>query len=461
MGAICCVLAVAIVRGIPLSNDSLLTLQLARQRGLAPLVALTGSSGKTTTTTLVGQMLAAAGYKVHVGGNIGTPLIDRLDEIGPGEPIVLELSSFQLELFTPQLAWGDVAGVGPDVAGLLNLTPNHLDRHPDMAAYADAKLNLLRQAPAGAQLVLSADDAVTQRLLPPATVVEQQSLPPAWELDGLLANEQATLVANGKQPVAFSRLHSLPTGAWLEGETLVYNGRSICRRDEVLLRGEHNISNLLAAAAISGAAGASVAAMRQVATTFRGVRHRLEIVHSTPQATWINDSIATAPERAVAALRCFTAGEQTLILLAGGKDKNLPWEFFADEVLARVNYLIGFGHAGPMVVEKVQERAQFTKRRAPNCAVVQRLDEAVALAARVIGVTPVLKSAEGNGRPHGNGSGKHETLPIVVLLSPGGTSYDAYRDFEERGEHFRRLVDSWTTPKAATEEQGQEVVVIR
>jgi UDP-N-acetylmuramoylalanine--D-glutamate ligase len=448
----------AIVRGIPLSNDSLLTLQLARQRGLGPLVALTGSSGKTTTTTLVGQMLAAAGYKVHVGGNIGTPLIDRLDEVQPGEPVVLELSSFQLELFTPQLAWGDVAGVGPDVAGLLNLTPNHLDRHPDMAAYADAKLNLLRRTPAGAQLVLSADDAVTQRLLLPALSGEQQRLPPAWELDGLLANEQAAIAANGKTAVAFSRLHPLAEGAWLDGDTLVYNGQAICQRDEVLLRGDHNISNLLAAAAISGAAGASVAAMRQVATSFRGVRHRLEIVHSTPQATWINDSIATAPERAVAALRCFTAGEQSLILLAGGKDKNLPWEFFADEVLARVNYLIGFGHAGPMVVEKVQERAQYTKRRAPNCAVVQRLDEAVALAARVAGVPPVARAAGVNGHHNGNGS-KQETLPTVVLLSPGGTSYDAYRDFEERGEHFRRLVESWMTAKSVEETPLQEVVV--
>ena len=448
----------AIVRGIPLSNDSLLTLQLARQRGLGPLVALTGSSGKTTTTTLVGQMLAAAGYKVHVGGNIGTPLIDRLDEVQPGEPVVLELSSFQLELFAPQLAWGDVAGVGPDVAGLLNLTPNHLDRHPDMAAYADAKLNLLRRTPAGAQLVLSADDAVTQRLLLPALSGEQQRLPPAWALDGLLANEQAAIAANGKTAVAFSRLHPLAEGAWLEGDTLVYNGQAICQRDEVLLRGDHNISNLLAAAAISGTAGASVAAMRQVATSFRGVRHRLEIVHSTPQATWINDSIATAPERAVAALRCFTAGEQSLILLAGGKDKNLPWEFFADEVLARVNYLIGFGHAGPMVVEKVQERAQYTKRRAPNCAVVQRLDEAVALAARVAGVPPVARAAGGNGHHNGNGS-KQETLPTVVLLSPGGTSYDAYRDFEERGEHFRRLVESWMTAKPVEETPLQEVVV--
>jgi UDP-N-acetylmuramoylalanine--D-glutamate ligase len=198
--------------------------------------------------------------------------------------------------------------------------------------------------------------------------------------------------------------------------------------------------------------------MRQVATSFRGVRHRLEIVHSTPQATWINDSIATAPERAVAALRCFTAGEQSLILLAGGKDKNLPWEFFADEVLARVNYLIGFGHAGPMVVEKVQERAQYTKRRAPNCAVVQRLDEAVALAARVAGVPPVARAAGVNGHHNGNGS-KQETLPTVVLLSPGGTSYDAYRDFEERGEHFCRLVESWMTAKSVEETPLQEVVV--
>jgi UDP-N-acetylmuramoylalanine--D-glutamate ligase len=406
-------------------------------------------------------MLAAAGYKTHVGGNIGTPLIDRLDEIQPGEPIVLELSSFQLELFTPTVAWGDVAGVGPDVAGLLNLTPNHLDRHLDMAAYADAKLNLLRRTPTGAQVVLSADDAVTQRLLPPATTGEWQPLPTSWELDGLLANEQAAIADDGKVTVAFSHQRPLPQGAWLDGDTLVYNGRAICQRSEVLLRGEHNISNLLAAAAISGATGASVAAMRQVATTFRGVRHRLEIVHSTSQATWINDSIATAPERAVAALRCFTAGEQSLILLAGGKDKNLPWEIFADEVLKRVNYLIGFGHAGAMVVEKVQERAQFTKRRAPNCAVVQRLDEAVALAARVAGIiAPSARAADGNSHHNNNGNGsRQEALSTVVLLSPGGTSYDAYRDFEERGEHFRRLVESWTTTKAVGETPLQEAVV--
>ena len=244
--------------------------------------------------------------------------------------------------------------------------------------------------------------------------------------------------------ISFSRLHCLSRGAWLEGDTLLYNGQVICQRGEILLRGDHNISNLLAAATISGAAGADVAAMRQVATSFQGVRHRLEIVNAQQQVTWINDSIATAPERAVAALRCFAVGEQTLILLAGGKDKNLPWDTFADEVITRVNHLIGFGNAGAMIVSKVQERAQYMKRRAPNCAVVQRLDEAVGLAARVAGLVAPASSTRNEIHPT-NGNGSHETLPTVVLLSPGGTSYDAYHDFEERGDHFRRLIEGWTT----------------
>ncbi|MCB0043686.1 MAG: hypothetical protein KDE23_28560, partial [Caldilinea sp.] len=160
----------AVARGIPLSNDSLLTMQLARARGLGPLVGITGSSGKTTTTTLVGEMVRASGATVHVGGNIGTPLIDRLGRIKPGEPIVLELSSFQLELFDATLAYGALDQVGPDVMAVLNITPNHLDRHGTMAAYAAAKLTVLRYMPAGATLVVSADDAVTAYLLDTPTL---------------------------------------------------------------------------------------------------------------------------------------------------------------------------------------------------------------------------------------------------------------------------------------------------
>lgn len=409
----------AVERGIPLSNDSLLTLQMARLLGLGPTVAITGSSGKTTTTTLTGKILAESGPVVHVGGNIGTPLLDRLDEIQPGEPLVLELSSFQLELFDPLLAWGPLDGLGPDVAAILNITPNHLDRHPDMAAYTEAKLNLLYQMRPGGKVIINLDDPVTARLAPPEMLgmMGKRKKPlHDWNLDEPLARAQAMIAERKLEVIPFSRKHPLASGAWMDGDTLVCQGKMVVQRDDILLRGDHNVSNLLAACAISQAAGATVPAMTPVARTFKGVPHRLEIVAVHKDVTWINDSIATSPERAIAGLQSFEVGQQTLILLAGGKDKNLPWDTFANEVLARVSFLIGFGQSGPMIVNLVQERARFCQKNAPNCAVVQRLDEAVALAARVAGPNS------------------------IVLLSPGGTSFDGYKDFEQRGEHFRQLV---------------------
>lgn len=406
----------AIQRGIPLSNDSLLTFQLARQRGLGPLVAITGSSGKTTTTTLVGKMLEASGRRVHVGGNIGAPLLDRLDSIAPGDCVVLELSSFQLELFDARWAWGDMTASGPDVAAILNITPNHLDRHPDMAAYAAAKFNLLRCLPDAATIVLNAEDAVTRRVASGEWRSNEPPLPASWAMDALL-EEVGALVAGRHSPLAlFHRYQSVANGAWGAGGWLYVQGEPFCRRDELKLRGEHNVSNVLAAAATSFAAGATREGIAGVARTFAGVPHRLEIVAEAGGVVWVNDSIATSPERAVAGLRSFDSLNQTLILLAGGKDKNLPWEEFADEVLARVDFLIGFGDAGGMIVRKVQERADFRQQPAPSTAVLHRLEEAVDLAARTA------------------------TPGAVVLLSPGGASYDAYRDFEVRGEHFRRLV---------------------
>ncbi|MGL4648791.1 MAG: UDP-N-acetylmuramoyl-L-alanine--D-glutamate ligase [Caldilineaceae bacterium] len=409
----------AIGRGIRLSNDSLLTLQVARERGLGPTVAITGSSGKTTTTTLVGRMLQAAGLNPHVGGNIGVPLIDRLDAIQPGQPIVLELSSFQLELFDPAIAFGDLEGIGPEVAAILNVTPNHLDRHPSMAAYVGAKFNLVRRLHPNAALVLGADDAVTgnlaNRLLP--TLAAPQ-LPTAWNIEPLIADLLPALIATGPSLQPFSRTRVLESGAWMEGDHLVFNRSIICHRNEVRLRGNHNVENLLAATAISGMAGATIESMTQVARSFEGVRHRLEVVLEQNGVTWINDSIATSPERAVAGVRSFDPAQNSIILLAGGKDKNLPWETFADEVLDRVRFLIGFGQAGSMIVEAVRARAEerpHAGRRLPGLAVVLRLEEAVELAAR--------------SAPPG----------AVVLLSPGGTSYDAYRDFEARGMHFSEL----------------------
>lgn len=420
----------AIERGIPLTNDSLLTLQMARLMGLGPTITITGSSGKTTTTTLTGNILAAGHPAVHVGGNIGTPLLDRLAAIAPGAPLVLELSSFQLELFDPLLAWGPLNDLGPDVAALLNITPNHLDRHPNMAAYTEAKLNLLHQMRRGGKVIVNLDDPVTARLAPPGLSGKRKKLPLEWELDELLERTQSMMQDRGLEVIPFSRRQPLQSGAWLEDDMLVCQGEPVVQREQILLRGDHNVSNLLAAYAISQTVGAETAAMAQVARTFTGVAHRLEIVAEHEGVTWINDSIATSPERAIAGLRSFEAGKQTLILLAGGKDKNLPWDTFANEALARVSFLIGFGQSGPMIVDVVQERARFCQQKAPNCAVVQRLEEAVELAARVAGPNS------------------------IVLLSPGGTSYDGYKDFEQRGEHFRTLVQRHIEAKPMTEKAG-------
>jgi UDP-N-acetylmuramoylalanine--D-glutamate ligase len=261
---------------------------------------------------------------------------------------------------------------------------------------------------------------------------KRKKLPAEWGLDELLERTRALLAERGLEVIPFSSQTVLAQGAWLENGTLVCEGEPVVARQEIRLRGDHNVSNLLAACAISRAAGAQTAAMAQVARSFTGVAHRLEIVAEHEGVTWINDSIATSPERAIAGLRSFEAGKQTLILLAGGKDKNLPWDTFANEALARVSFLIGFGQSGPMIVNVVQERARFCQQKAPNCAVVQRLEEAVELAARVAGANS------------------------IVLLSPGGTSFDGYKDFEQRGEHFRRLVQRHREGKPITEKTGQD-----
>jgi UDP-N-acetylmuramoylalanine--D-glutamate ligase len=268
----------------------------------------------------------------------------------------------------------------------------------------------------GSTLVVNLDDPVTSRLAPPLKNIKRRKLPADWKLEDMLAETRASLEEQGVKIIPISRQVELEQGAWLDGNTLIVEGQPICTRDEVQLRGDHNISNLLTACAVAHAAGAEIAAMSEVARAFHGVAHRLEVVVDQGGVTWINDSIATSPERTIAAMRSFDPAKQTIILLAGGKDKNLPWDAFASEAVGRINFLIGFGQSGPMIVRTVQERARFLQQKAPNCAVVQRLDEAVELAARVAGSNS------------------------VILLSPGGTSFDAYQDFEERGEHFRQLV---------------------
>jgi UDP-N-acetylmuramoylalanine--D-glutamate ligase len=371
-------------RGIPLSNDA----QEFMRRCPAPIIGITGSAGKTTTTTLVGKILAETGFTTWVGGNIGNPLINDLPAMQPTDRVVMELSSFQLELMQ----------VSPQIAGVLNITPNHLERHKTMDAYSAAKANIVTHQSESDIAVLGYDE------------------PNARALAGLT---QATVrYFSGAAGVNDrDRL-----GAFLQGNTLVLQQAegqvAVCERRALHLRGIHNVLNALAAITLADTTGASVAAMERVLSTFTGVEHRLEEVRRVNGVLWINDSIATAPERVMAELESF---DEPLILLAGGRDKDLPWEAFARAVVQRVRVLVLFGEAAALI----------------NGHVETALAEAKAKHETVILETVIAAGTLENAV---QAAAQHAQSGDVVLLSPGGTSYDAYRDFAERGEHFRELV---------------------
>jgi UDP-N-acetylmuramoylalanine--D-glutamate ligase len=368
-------------RNIPLANDT----QLFLEETPARVIGITGSSGKTTTTTLVGMMAKAAVEQGHargvwVGGNIGNPLLGEVERMRAGDLAVLELSSFQLELVE----------CSPQVAAILNLTPNHLDRHHTMEAYRRAKLRILD--------FQTADDAAVL----------------GWD-----SPETRELQSSVRGRCVF---FSMGSKEWPGDGAFVQSGWIIVERDEktqpvvitdaVLLRGSHNLLNTIAACAIGTAAGFPVEAMAEAIAGFRGVAHRLEKVGRRCGADWYNDSIATTPERAIAAIRSFQA---PIILLAGGRDKKLPWGDWADWVRRQVDHLVLFGEAAELIRRALGE---VTPGGRPyTVAMVRTLDEAVQAAS--------AEAEEGD----------------VILLSPGGTSFDAFRDFEERGERFRQLVE--------------------
>ncbi len=423
-------LTAARAAGIPLTTETRLLAQLCP----APLVGITGSSGKTTTTTLTARMLEATGarrgFRTWLGGNIGEPLLGRVEAIQPEDRVVLELSSFQLLYWGPMpsarpqtgLPWHHSAGLSPTVAAILNITPNHLDRHPSMAHYAAAKAQILAHQRAGDVAVLNRDDPLTG----------------TWAREGRVAIAGGT----GQEPIAFDLAATVLTfglrsqpwgdGAWYEDGAirLRYQGEvwTLCHRRELKLRGEHNVANVMAAACLALAAGAEPADVAAVATAFTGVPHRLEVVRQLDDVLWINDSIATSPERAMAALRSFEGSEvgpAGLILLAGGRDKHLPWEEWAAEVHARVRHVVAFGEAAALIARVLAAR--------PSSSRLESLVTAPDLPAAV-------RAARRLARPGD-----------VVLLAPGGTSFDAYTDYAARGQHFRDLVNSLVPLSSAPE----------
>ncbi|HAE85783.1 MAG TPA: UDP-N-acetylmuramoyl-L-alanine--D-glutamate ligase [Anaerolineaceae bacterium] len=373
----------ALQQGIPLSNDSQIFLEACP----AQVIGITGSSGKTTTTALVGLMaekyieMKQNGHRAWIGGNIGNPLIEQVDQIDEDDLVVLELSSFQLELMTRS----------PQIGAILNITPNHLDRHGSMQAYIAAKSRILRFQHPGDVAILNRDD------------------PGSWSLAD---NLKSDLISFG-----FQKPESKQNGTYVYREAiwlqLSRQNIKMLPLEWIRLPGRHNIANVLAACAIATAASLALPAIQTAVEEFTGIPHRLEFIRNINGADWYNDSIATAPERTIAAIEAF---EGPLVLLLGGRDKDLPWDELARLVHQRVRAVVLFGEAADLI-----EKALGSVKKGETLQVISRcnsLEEAVQEAAKLT-------------RPGD-----------TVLLSPGCTSFDAFKDFEERGEHFRKLVNA-------------------
>jgi UDP-N-acetylmuramoylalanine--D-glutamate ligase len=367
-------------RGILLSNDTQIFMEIAPCK----TVGVTGSAGKTTTTALLGKM-AETSYanrtgRAWVGGNIGDPLINYVDEMQADDLAILEISSFQLEQMS----------ISPNVAAILNITPNHLDRHGTMEAYTAAKARILDFQTKDDTAVLGRDD------------------PGAWDLRARVKGKMLSF--------GLSDLPDDLSGAYVsDGLYHLRDGDAYILlpiQNAIHLRGDHNRLNVLAAITIGHAAGLSLDAMLEAIEDFHGVPHRLELVRELRGVKWYNDSIATAPERTIAAIRSF---DEPIVLLLGGKDKDLPWENLAALVRERVDHVVVFGQAA----EKILGALANSKSGGKRPYSLQRCDE---LGEAVQQAAQVAEPGD------------------VVLLSPGGTSFDQFNDFAERGEWFRKWV---------------------
>lgn len=359
-------------RGVPVSSMT----RLFFERCPAPVAGVTGSSGKTTTVALVGAMLAADGADHVVGGNIGVGLLSLLDRIGPGTRVVVELSHTQLASLEQS----------PHIACVTNVTPNHLDRF-SWDAYVGLKRRIFAFQRPGDLAILNIDNPICAAF--------------AQEAPAAVAT---TAVA-----------HPLPGDGVTVTPTAVVRRQhgtdfTVCRREEIRLRGRHNLDNVLSAVAVAAALGVPDDRAAEAIRAFRGVPHRLEPVAQVAGVTWVNDSIATTPERALAGIGAFA---EPLVLLLGGRDKHLPPADLARAAATRCRAVVTFGEAAEHFA------AAVTAARDGDTPVVRSVAD----------VPAAVAAAAELARPGD-----------VVLFSPAGTSFDAYRTFEERGHAFREAV---------------------
>lgn len=345
-----------------------------------PIIAVTGSDGKTTTTTIIAELLRAAGHTVHVGGNIGHPLLAEAGSIRPTDWAVLELSSFQLMTMTRS----------PHIAVLTNLAPNHLDVHKSMEEYVWAKENIFRHQQPGDITVFNLDNAITRELSAHA---------PGCAL-------------------YFSRREEPENGVFLRGDAVISrrdgHERQIMTTEDIRLPGVHNVENYMAAiAAVDGLVPDDV--IRTFARTFNGVEHRIELVRTWRGVRFYNDSIASSPSRTIAGLRSF---KEKVILIAGGYDKHIPFDVLGPEVVEHVKLLILCGATADKIRAAVEQAPGYRPGHP-----------------EILDVTPFQRAVE---------TARDRAVPgDVVTLSPACAAFDQFKNFMERGKTFKSIVNSW------------------
>lgn len=345
-----------------------------------PIIAVTGSDGKTTTTTIIAELLRAAGHTVHVGGNIGHPLLAEAGSIRPTDWAVLELSSFQLMTMTRS----------PHIAVLTNLAPNHLDVHKSMEEYVWAKENIFRHQQPGDTAIFNLDNAITREL---------------------------SAHAPGRA-LYFSRQAEPENGVFLRGDAVISRRdgreRQIMTTEDIRLPGVHNVENYMAAiAAVDGLVPDDV--IRTFARAFNGVEHRIELVRTWRGVRFYNDSIASSPSRTIAGLRSF---KEKVILIAGGYDKHIPFDVLGPEVVEHVKLLILCGATADKIRAAVEQAPGYRPGHP-----------------EILDVTPFQRAVE---------TARDRAVPgDVVTLSPACAAFDQFKNFMERGKTFKAIVNSW------------------
>ncbi|MBQ3335844.1 MAG: UDP-N-acetylmuramoyl-L-alanine--D-glutamate ligase [Selenomonadaceae bacterium] len=367
------VLKSAAAQGIPIISEVEFAFGLAQ----SPIVAVTGTNGKTTTVTLLGLLLKEKFSNVGVGGNIGVPLSEVALEVGTGGYLAAEISSYQMEA---------TKNFKPHISAILNVTPDHLKRHGSMEVYQAMKEKIFAQQTADDFLILNFDDERTREMIDRAAC----------------------------KVLYFSRQVELAAGAFVKNNSLVikFNGatQNLCTIDELGIKGGHNVENALAAALAAYLAGVDAEKISAVLKTFQGVEHRIEFVRALNGVKYFNDSMATNTDSAIKALETF-AGH--LVLIAGGDDKGTDLTDFLNLVNERVDWLILVGDA----------TARFKR-----CALEKNFPPEKILEAGY-SMERAVELAKEISHP-----------PQVVLLSPACASFDMYNDFEERGRDFKRIV---------------------